>query len=173
MRGETTSRRGILDPDAARRHYRLTRYPPSPDLAHLVERHWIVELALRAPFTQVLVTHPVVNLVFEAHVALIHGVITGRGAKTIAGRGKAVGVKFRPGGFHPFLPVPAHTLTDAALALEDAFGSNPHAAVLAAGEDRAQIAVVERWLRSLAPADDSVVAEVGDIFRGILADPAL
>src|ERR1700761_7744228 len=115
MLGETTSRRGILRPEAARRHSRLSRYAPSADLAHLVERHWIVEWDLRAPFTQELVTHPVVNLVFERHVALVHGVITGRGAKTIAGRGKAVGVKFRPGGFHPFLPVPAHTLTNAAL----------------------------------------------------------
>jgi hypothetical protein len=71
MLGETTSRRGILRPDAARRHFRLTRYAPSPDLAPLVERHWIVEWDLRAPFTQELVTHPVVNLVFEPQVALV------------------------------------------------------------------------------------------------------
>src|SRR4051794_9992174 len=154
MLGETTSRRRILDPEAARRHYRLTRYAPSPDLAHLVERHWIVEWDLREPFTQELVTHPCVNLVFEAHVALIHGVITGRGAKEISGRGKAVGVKFRPGGFHPFLPVSAHALTDSALTLEAAFGASPHAEVLAAGEDRAQIAVVERFLRSRDPEPD-------------------
>jgi AraC-like DNA-binding protein len=173
MAGETTSLGGILDPEAARRHYRLTRYPPSADLAHLVERHWVVEWDLRAPFTQRLVTHPVVNLVFEDRVALVHGVITGRGERTIAGRGKAVGVKFRPGGLHPFLPIPAHTLTDDAMTLEDAFGSNPHAEVLAAGDDRPQIAVVERWLRSLDPAPDPAVAEVGDIFRLILADPAL
>src|SRR3954453_4805789 len=98
MPGETTSRRGILRPEAARRHYRLARYAPSPDLARLVERHWIVEWNLRAPFPQEPVTHPVVNLVFERHVALVHGVVTGRGAHTIEGRGKAVGVKFRPGG---------------------------------------------------------------------------
>src|SRR3954454_21817053 len=173
MLGETTSRHGILDPEAARRHYRLTRHAPAADLAHLVERHWIVEWDLAAPFTQVLVTHPVVNLVFEDRVALVHGVVTGRGARTIEGRGKAVGVKFRPGGFHPFLPVPAHTLTNTGLRLEDAFGSNPHAEVLAAREDRAQIAVVERWLRSLAPASDPAVAEIAAIFRHILADPAL
>jgi AraC-like DNA-binding protein len=106
-------------------------------------------------------------------VALVHGVITGRGAKTIDGRGKAVAVKFRPGGFHPFLPVPAHTLTNTALRLRDAFGSDPHAEVLAAGGDRAQIAVVERWLRSLGPAPDPAVAEVAAIFRRILADPSI
>src|SRR3954447_3992374 len=173
MLGETTSRRGILDPEAARRHFRLTRYPPSPDLAEWVERHWIVEWHLREPFTQELVTHPCVNLVFEPRVALIHGVVTGRGAKEIGGRGKAVGVKFRPGGFHPFLPVPAHTLTDSALALEDAFGTDPHAEVLTAREDHAQIAAVERFLRTLDPAPDPAVAEVGDIFRLILGDPSL
>src|SRR5436309_1669383 len=124
MLGETTSRRGILRPEVAARHFRLTRYAPSAELAHLVERHWIVEWDLRAAFTQELVTHPVVNLVFERHVALVHGVVTGRGARTIDGRGKAVGVKFRPGGFHPFLPVPAHRLTDTAVPLEAAFGSN-------------------------------------------------
>lgn len=171
--GATTSLGGILDPDAARRHFRLTRYPPSADLADLVERHWIVEWDLDAPFTQELVTHPCVNLVFEADAALIHGVITGRGAKEIAGRSKAVGVKFRPGGFHPFLPVPAHTLTDSARTLEDAFGANPHAEVLAAREDRAQIAVVERFLRSLPREADPLVSEVVDIFRLILRDPSV
>jgi hypothetical protein len=32
---DLTSRRGILDPDAAERHFRLTRYLPAEDLAHL------------------------------------------------------------------------------------------------------------------------------------------
>ena len=173
MLGETTSRRGILDPEAARRHFRLTRYAPSADLADWVERHWIVEWDLREPFTQELVTHPCVNLVFEPHVALIHGVVSGRGAKEIGGRGKAVGVKFRPGGLHPFLPLPAHTLTDTALTLEEAVGANPHAEVLAASEDRAQIAVVERFLLGLAPVPDPAVSEVHELFRRILADPSL
>lgn len=169
----TTSLGGILDPEAARRHFRLARYPPAEDLAELVERHWIVEWDLPAPFTQELVTHPCVNLVFEPDGALVHGVITGRGAKEISGRGKAVGVKFRPGGFHPFLPMPAWRLTGSALSLEEAFGSDPHPEVLAAGADRAQIAVVERFLRGLPRAEDPHVAEVVEIFRLILRDPSL
>jgi AraC-like DNA-binding protein len=173
MPGETTSLGGILDPQAARRHFRLTRYAPSPDLAELVERHWIVEWDLDAPFTQEVVTHPCVNLVFEPDVAMVHGVVTGRDARTLVGRGKAVGVKFRPGGFHPFLPVPAWRLTDSALAVDEAFGVNPHAEVLAAREDRAQIAVVERFLRSLPREADPCVAEVVELFRLILRDASL
>jgi AraC-like DNA-binding protein len=169
----TTSLGGILDPQAARRHFRLTRYAPADDLAALVERHWIVEWDLDEPFTQELVTHPCVNLVFERDVALVHGVVTGRGARRIDGRGKAVGVKFRPGGLHPFLPMPAWRLTDSALAVDEAFGVNPHAEVLAAKSDRAQIAVVERFLRSLPREPDPLVTEVVAIFRLILRDPSL
>jgi AraC-like DNA-binding protein len=173
MPGETTSRGGILDPQAARRHFRLTRYPPSPDLAELVERHWVVEWDLDEPFTQELVTHPCVNLVFEPDAAMVYGVITGRGARTIEGRGKAVGVKFRPGGFHPFLPLPAWRLTDSALSVAEAFGADPHGEVLAAREDAPQVAVVERFLRSLPRPPDPRVAELVEIFRLILRDPSL
>ena len=74
----TTSQRGILDPGAAAHHFRLSRYAPSADLAHLVERFWFVEWHLREPYTQGIVTHPCVNLAFEPHYALVFGVVTGR-----------------------------------------------------------------------------------------------
>jgi hypothetical protein len=75
---ESTSRRGILDPEAARRHFRLIRYAPSGDLTHLVERHWVVEWDLEQPFTQEIVTHPSVNLALYPERARVHGVFTGR-----------------------------------------------------------------------------------------------
>jgi AraC-like DNA-binding protein len=174
----TTSQRGVLDPGAAARHFRLTRYAPSPDLAHLVERHWFVEWDLRGrpPFTQGIVTHPSVNLVIEPGYALVFGVITGRSDHTLSGRGKAVGCKFRPGGFHPFMPVPAIELTDRVVELREAFGDGaeelrPRA--LAAREDVGQIAVVEAFLRErLAPRDPQVEA-IASIMRLVLATPEL
>ena len=71
---DLTSRRGILNPDAAERHFRLTRYAPSDDLAHLIDRHWVVEWDLREPYTQEIVTHPSVNL----------ALVPGRGARSTA-----------------------------------------------------------------------------------------
>ena len=166
----TTSQRGVLNPQAAARHFRLTRYAPSPDLAHLVERFWFVEWHLPEPFTQGVVTHPSVNLAFEPHYALVFGVVTGRSDHTIEGDGKVVGCKFRPGGFHPFVPVPAVSLTDRVVSLEDTFGDpgDLHERVIAARTDRAQIAVVEAFLRARLPAPDPQVEEVGRIVRLIL-----
>jgi AraC-like DNA-binding protein len=170
----TTSQRGVLNPEAAARHFRLTRYPPSPDLAHLVERHWFVEWHLREPYTQGIVTHPSVNLAFEPHYALVFGVVTGRSDHTIEGDGKVVGCKFRPGAFHPFHPVPAVELTDRVIAIEDVFGpSDLHERVIAARSDRAQVAVVEAFLRERLPPRDPQVEEIGRIVRLVLATPEL
>jgi AraC-like DNA-binding protein len=171
----TTSQRGILDPEAAARHFRLTRHAPAPDLAHLVERHWFVAWDLPEPFTQGVVTHPTVNLAIEPGYAAVFGVETARSDHTISGRGKVVGCKFRPGAFHAFWPRPAVELTDRALGVEQIFGpSSLHADVLAACEDRAQIAVLEAFLRARRPAaPDPSIEAVGRIMRLILATPEL
>jgi AraC-like DNA-binding protein len=171
----TTSQRGVLNPEEAARHFRLTRYAPSPDLAHLVERFWFVEWHLREPFTQGIVTHPSVNLAFEPHYALVFGVVTGRSDHTLEGDGKVVGCKFRPGGFHPFVPVPAVSLTDRVATLQETFGDpgDLHERVIAAGADRAQIAVVEAFLRARLPPPDPQVELIGRIVRLILDTPEL
>lgn len=172
----TTSERGVLDPETAARHFRLTRYAPSADLAHLVERHWFVEWDLREPFTQGIVTHPSVNLAFEPHYALVFGIDTGRSDHTIEGRGKVVGCKFRPGGFHPFMPVPAVTLTNRVITLPEAFGPTAdglHERVIAARTQRAQVAAVEAFLRTRRPPPDPQVETVARIMRLILATPEL
>ena len=107
------SRRGILNPDAAERHFRLTRYPPSEDLAHLIDRHWVVEWDLRRavhagdrhpPERQPRARTRTRDLSTASSPAA--------SGRQLAGRGKVVATKFRPGGFHPLHPVPAHTLTD-------------------------------------------------------------
>jgi AraC-like DNA-binding protein len=159
---ESTSRRGILNPEAARRHFRLERIPPSADLAHLVERHWIVEWDLDEPFTQEIVTHPSVNMVFE-EPAMIHGVFTGRFRRELTGSGHVIATKFRPGGFHPFHPVPAHTLTNGAIGVADVFG--PFAP--------ADTDEIEAGLRAHGWEDDPRVEEIVALHAALLTDPAI
>src|SRR4051812_28159358 len=120
----TASTRGLLEPDAAAAHFRLTRFPPSADLSPFVERHWIVawDLRGRPPFTQEVLPHPCVNLVVEPGLAAVHGVGSGRFARELHGFGRAVGVKFRPGGFRPFVDFDIAELTGGDVTVDRLFG---------------------------------------------------
>ena len=160
------SRRGILHPEAAERHFRLTRYAPSEDLAHLVDRHWVVEWNLERPFTQEIVTHPSFHMVFEPDADLIYGVVTQRFRRQLRRSGIAVATKFRPGGFHPFHPVSAHTLTDRTIPVCDVF-----APMAIEGDERQRIAAMEAGLRAQAPDDDPRIAEIGELYAAMLRGP--
>jgi AraC-like DNA-binding protein len=121
-RAATASNRGILRPHEGHRHFRLTREPPSPDLARWVERHWMVEWDLQEPYTQELLNHPTVNVAVEPATAGVHGIRTERDRQTIAGTGRVVGIKLRPGAFQPFYGRSVHQLTNRILPLAAVFG---------------------------------------------------
>jgi len=167
----TTSTRGILGPEAIGRVFTLRRTPPSADLAHLVERHWVVQWDLgdRPAHRQEVVTHPCVNLVFEPHGAAVHGVHRGRDVRILAGSGWGVGVKFRPGGFSGFLGRPVHEITDRSVSLPHVFGEAARDLEReAAGEagPGAKIALTEAFLRARMPAPDPEV----DLVQAVAAD---
>ena len=177
MSRPTASTRGILGPEAIGRVFSLRRSPPAADLAHLIERHWVVrwDLGDRSPHRQEVVTHPCVNLVFEPHGAAVFGVHRRRDARVLAGSGWAVGIKFRPGGFSGFLGRPVHEITDRALALRDVFGTAGEtlAREAAARPDPAgKIALGEAFLRARMPPRDPEVELVQDVVVDMLAvDP--
>jgi AraC-like DNA-binding protein len=174
----TVTTRGILEPGAAAAHFQLTRLPPSPDLAPFVERHWIVawDLRGRPPFTQEVLPHPCVNLVVEPGLAAVHGVGSGRFARELRMRGRAVGVKFRPGGFRPFVDFDIAELTGRDRPLHVMFGAAGAAlaeAIEATPDERAATGVMERFLRARRPAPDPNVELIARLAREMLRDPAL
>jgi AraC-like DNA-binding protein len=167
----TASTRGILGPEAIERVFTLRRFTPAADLAHLVERHWVVQWDLdgRPPHRQEVVTHPCVNLVFEPHGAAVHGVHRRRDARVLAGVGWAVGVKFRPGGFSGFLGRPVHEITDRSVPLEDVFepdGRDLEREAAAHAEPAAKLACTEAFLRARMPAPDPEV----DVVQAVVVD---
>src|ERR1700736_4838723 len=117
--------RGIVAPEAGLAHFRLGRYPPSPAAARFVDRYWVAtwDLRGRPPYTQQVLAHPVVNVVFTDGTALAHGVKTRIDARTLRGAGRALGIMFRPAGFRPFLDGPASAITDRAIPLAELFGA--------------------------------------------------
>ena len=173
----TASTRGILGPEAIGRVFSLRRTPPAGDLAHLIERHWVVQWDLGdgPPHRQEVVTHPCVNLVFEPHGAAVHGVHRRRDVRILAGHGWAVGVKFRPGGFSGFLGRPVHEITDRSVSLPHVFGEAARdlerAAAAEAAPD-AKIALTEAFLRARMPSPDPEVDLVQAVVIDMLAvDP--
>ncbi|MDT7574371.1 MAG: hypothetical protein QOH17_704, partial [Pseudonocardiales bacterium] len=111
MTPETTSKFGILgvrDID-----FQLERFPPAPDLAALVERHWLVtwELPPGREASVTLLPQPCVNVVLDEGRLAVAGVGRDRFTYVYRGTGRVFGVKFRPGAFLPFLRAPVSTIT--------------------------------------------------------------
>jgi AraC-like DNA-binding protein len=157
--------RGILRPAALDRVFRLERPPPPDDLAHVVDRHWIVtwDLRGREAYRSEVMTHPAVHLVFEPHGAAVFGVHRRRYVRTLSDRGWAVGTKFLPGGFASFVDHPVHALTDRVLALEDLFGADGARLAREAAaqtEPEGMLAVLHPFLRARLPAVPDPRAEV-------------
>ena len=172
----TTSEYGLLgvrDIDFA-----VDRYPPAPDLAPLVERHWVVswELPPGRSASVTLLPHPCVNLVLDGGRLAVSGVGRDRFTYSYRGTGRVYGVKFRPGAFLPFLGRPLVEITGSVLPAERLWG--PAATTLARrlaateGVDRL-VGTTEEFLRARWPPDDPQVRLVGRIVATMLHDPAV
>ena len=163
--------RGILNPDAGFEHFRLDRRDPAPDLTPFVERHWVVEWDLRGrdPYTAEVLPHPSFHLVVEDDGTLLYGVGADRFQRRLEGLGRAVGVKFLPGGCQPFLRAPAWTMTNRSVPARQAFGAE----VPVHAEVDAQIGATEAFLRERLPAPDPNVAFIGEVTATMVAQPSL
>ena len=172
--------RGILRRRTARERFHVDRRAPAADLAGLANYLWILTWDLRGhePHRQRVLTHPAVNLTFTTGGrARVVGVVRGEFTETIEGRGRVVGVRFRPGGFRPFLGGPVSGITDRFVPVEEIFGpaarATADAIIAEPGADEA-VALVEDLLRSRAPdRPDPLVAEVAAIVERVAADPGL
>lgn len=139
----------------------MIRVAPSPDLADVVEQHWVVrwDLCGLPALHRELLPDPSVNLVVEPSGVLLYGVGSCRGVRELRGRGMAIGTKFLPGGFSGFRPGPLAAITGRALTMADAFGpagAQLDGAVAAADWDvSATIFAVSRLLRAQRPPADS------------------
>lgn len=169
---------GVLRQEAAANRFRLARHAPPADLAPFIDFFWVVrwELTGQPPHEQAILPHPNVNLAFEATGAAVYGVDTRIFTRRLAGAGKALGVRFRPGGFRPYYGDRIATLTDRVVPAAAIFGpavASVLDGVLAAHDDEAMIASAVALLRSAEHPPDPVAEQVAGIVGRITADPAL
>jgi AraC-like DNA-binding protein len=165
---------GVRDAD-----FRLDRVPASPDLADLVERHWLVTWDLPAGHRSsvTLLPHPCVNLVFDAGQVAVAGVGRERFTYRFTGQGRVFGVKFRPAGFEPFLREPVSRLAGEVRPLAALWGADD-AGLLAgdlavAADLDSLVAAAERHLRAHWPPPDPDVARVQGMVHALLRDRSI
>jgi AraC-like DNA-binding protein len=172
---EETRQRAILHPRTAAERFRLEHAPAPPDLAAFLDGYWILHWDLDEPHRQQVLTHPVVHLTFTTGgEAQITGVVRDTFTREIAGSGRALGLRFRPGGFRPFLGAPVSTLTDRVLDIEDVFGPDARSAADAVIAEPDVPAALERaaaLLRASGPVPDPAVDTVAGLVETVTGDP--
>ncbi|GAB3669383.1 helix-turn-helix domain-containing protein [Actinocorallia lasiicapitis] len=170
----TTSEHGLLNGPAF--DFLLERVPAADALTEYVERHWMTSWSLpdglSGPVT--LLPHPCVNLVYDSGALMAFGVGRELFTYTCEGTGRVFGIKFRPGGFQPFLGRPLAEITDSGVPLAALWGE-VDAGLFAHDLSRADgleelVAAAEFHLREHWPEPDPQVAFVGDIVDAMLHD---
>jgi len=170
--------RGVLRPHLEHGEFQHARRLPCAPLAWLVEHFWYVGWDLRGlpPQTQETLPHPNVHLVIEPPQARIYGVHGGRFTRELKDQGRCFGIKFKPGGFHPFLGAPVSTLMDGSLAVADVFGAGSdafEADVLASADVDAMIVLAEGFLLDRLPPFDATVERVSRLVADIANDRSI
>jgi AraC-like DNA-binding protein len=168
----------VLHAGAAATRFTLDRYPPPEDLAPFVDFCWAVRWDLRGQraHEQKILPHPNVNLAFEATGAAVFGVDRKIFTRRLSGAGKALGVRFRPGGFRPFISRPIFSLNDRVVPAARLFGpaaDETCAVVMAADGDEQMIAAAAGLLRGFGAAADPSIEQAAELVKRITEDPGL
>ena len=166
--------RGILNLKAGETKFQLSRYLPAQDLSFFVEHYWIVswDLTGQEPYVQETLPYPSVHLVIEKNQSKVYGVVTRKFARLLENKGRAFGIKFKPGAFYPFVKSPVSRFTNATISFWDAFGLDGQAleeAFLSQEDEGELIALAEKFLRERLPEQDKNVRVINEIVDSIIA----
>jgi AraC-like DNA-binding protein len=148
------------------------RARPAPALARYVEHYWVTRWDRQGlpPRTASALLDPCVHLQLRDGNAELMGVMRGKYHTRLAGVGCVVGVKFRPGGFFPFVRRPVAQWTDRTVPAEHALGTTEWARSLwdavdgFDGDADAHAQTIashfDAFLAAHLPADDEVAEEM-------------
>ena len=175
MSAELVKPRGVLRPQFAHGQFQHERRLPSAPLADLVEHYWYVRWDLRElpPQQQATLPHPNVHLVIERNKSHIYGVHTERFERCLEGLDFAFGIKFKPGGFHPFLQAPVSTLANRSLPVQAVFGTDCQSLaprITTCANVDAMAVVAEAFLLANLPPPDPNVARASTLVSAIAGD---
>lgn len=167
--------RGILNPSKGKHKFNLLRYFPADGLNFFIEHYWIVKWDLRGekPYTSETLPHPSIHMVFEKNYSRIFGILKGKFSRPIKDKGKVFGIKFKPGGFYPFIKKNVSGLTNKIVNITDFFDINSKSleeSILLQEEDENMIKAAENFLFNIIPEKDENVLLINNIFKQIISN---
>jgi len=175
---EVGQARGMLRPRLTAGKMRHSRRRPSPDLVTCIAHYWIIDWDLRGCPPQIVesLPHPNIHLVFENGSSTVAGVQTHKFSRVLEGQSRVFGVKFRPGGFRPFLGAPVSKLADRVIPASRIFGKNlqPLAEiVLSSCKENDKVQAANAFFQSRMPRPDPALRLASQLVERILKEPEI
>ncbi len=166
--------RAIVRPSIAFEHFTLCNWSPEPPLDRFVTRFWKTKWSLPEPFVQTIVTHPVVNLVFQADgSAIVSGVHQQNDERVLSGDGWAFGVMFRCGGFRPFMHESMESLRERRVPISEVFGigsAELTSSVVEAATDEQRVELVSAFLIKQIRDELTIGESISDLVESTAAE---
>jgi AraC-like DNA-binding protein len=168
--------RGILRRPLPAGQLSHARRRPPPDLAHWIAHYWMITWDLRgyAPHLAETLPHPNIHVVFEQDNSVVSGLQTRKFSRLLEGRSQVFGIKFKPGGFRPFLKSSVSSLADSTVPANRIFGKAVDAltTILASsGKESEKVSAANAFYRARLPEPDDTIALAGRLVARILAEP--
>jgi len=176
MAGEARREAGILHTRASRRHFDYLWHEPDPLIAPWVLNFWTVTWDLAEPYTAQVLPIPSVNLSVTNTEADVTGLVRRRYDRHLVGRGYAVGARFRPACFRPFLGSAVSALTDTHRPIVEVLGRSTddlRAKVAATDDSAERVRLLADFLRADLPQPDPVASRLDDLVTQIAERPQL
>ncbi|MGF9701081.1 DUF6597 domain-containing transcriptional factor [Paenibacillus sp. MABNR03] len=166
---------GLLNLNEGDKRYQLTRHAPSEALSPFVKHFWVVSWDLNGldSYPQHVVPNPCVNLVIERGNTFFFGPSGRKFSYLINGKGSVFGVKFKPGGFFPFIRVPVSSLYGQPMEVSgvlDVSAESLEERLLGDGCDADKARYMDSLLCAHLPAEDAQARLVHNIVQQIEQD---
>ncbi|WP_281884357.1 helix-turn-helix domain-containing protein [Paenibacillus sp. YYML68] len=169
---------GVLKLGEGEQRFRLTRLAPSAEVGCFVMHYWFVQWDLtdQEPYMQEVLPNPCVNAAIEHGRSGIFAPAKERFEYEVTGKGSVFGVKFKPGGFYPFIKQPITTLAAKPLEPSVLFGMEARAleqTLLSLPSEAEMAAWADARLQAVLPEPDETALLVHEVVEAIKSTPDL
>lgn len=163
---------GILRPGASSRHFDFRSYEVGEELADAVENFWTVTWDLTDSYTAQVLPWPSVNLTVTNSEADVTGLVRRCYERHLTGHGYAVGARFRPGCFRPYLDFSVSELTDRHRPTAEVLGRNTaelRRAVADETDPAARVPLLSAFLVEARPEPDPTAIWLAELTELVAA----